>query len=87
MHKVDAIKELCSDLLYNQGIHCQEIMNHLSILAALIESDITQEGCDDWFERGMSETVMYIRENVALCSNRTLDDVYLLLLEVSGTVH
>ena len=56
MQKVDAIKELCSELLYNPGIHSQEIMNHLSISAGLIESDITQEGCDDWFERSMSET-------------------------------
>ena len=87
MKKVNAIKELCSELLYNPGIHSQEIMNHLSISAGLIESDITQEGCDDWFERGMNETARYIREKVALCSNRTLDDVYLLLLKMSGTVH
>jgi hypothetical protein len=87
MQKVNAIKELCSELLYNPGIHRQEIMNHLSLSAGLIESDITQEGCDDWFERSMRETAGYIREKVSLCNNRTLDVVYFLLLEMSGTFH
>jgi hypothetical protein len=87
MKKVNDIKELCSELLYNPGIHSQEIMNHLSLCAGLIESDITQEGCDDWFERSMSDTAGYIRKKVSLCSNRTLEDVYFLLLGMSGTFH
>ncbi len=62
MQKVDAIKELCSELLYNPRIHSQEIMNYLSISAGLIEIDITQEGCDDWFERSMSEMARYIND-------------------------
>lgn len=87
MKKVAEIKGLCSELIYNPGIHSQEIIKHLSLSAGLIENDITQEGCDDWFERSMSDTARYIREKVTLCSNRTLDDVYFLLLEMSGTVH
>ncbi len=87
MQKVKAIKELCSELLYNPGIHSREFMKHMSLSAGLIESDITQEGCDDWFERSVSDTAGYIREKVHLCSDQTLDDVYFLLLERSGTVH
>lgn len=87
MKKVDAIKELCSELLYDSGIHSQEIMKHLTLSAGLIENDITQEGCDDWFERSMNETARYIRGKVCLCSNKTLDDVHFLLLEMSGIVH
>jgi hypothetical protein len=87
MQKVDDIKELCSELLYNPGIHSQKLMKHMILSAGLIENDITQEGCDDWFERSMSETALYISKKVSYCSNRTLDDVHFLLLEMSGTVH
>jgi hypothetical protein len=87
MKKVDAIKELCSELLYDSGSHSQKLIKHMILSAGLIENDITQEGCDDWYERSMSDTAGYIREKVALCSNRTLDDVHFLLLEMSGTVH
>jgi hypothetical protein len=87
MQKVDDIKKLCSELLYNPATHDQEIMKHLRLSAGLIESDISEEGCDDWFERSMSETAMYVRKKVSLCSNRTLDDVYFLLLEISETLH
>jgi hypothetical protein len=44
MQKVDDIKELCSELLYNPDIHSQKLMKHLSLSAGLIENDITQEG-------------------------------------------
>jgi hypothetical protein len=87
MRKVNAIKELCSELVYNSEIHNQKIKNHLSLSAGLIESDITQEGCDDWSERSMCETAGYIREKVSLCSEQTLEDVYFLLVEISRTYH
>jgi len=87
MKKVHAIKKLCSELLYNPDIHSQKLMKHMILSAGLIENDITQEGCDDWYERSITDTAGYIRGNVSLCSNRTLDDVHFLLLEMSGTVH
>jgi len=87
MEKVDAIKDLCSDLIFYPVIFNQDIATHLMVSAGLIENDITKSGCDDWFNRGMIETARYIRENVASCSDRTLDDVYFLLLQMSGTVH
>jgi hypothetical protein len=87
MKKVDDIKVLCSELLYNSENHSQKLMKHMTLSAGLIENDITQEGCDDWFEKSITDTAGYIRGNVSLCSNRTLDDVHFLLLEMSGTVH
>lgn len=87
MRKVDAIQRMCLELLCNPEVPSKEFKNHLSISAGLIESDITREGCDDWFEKDISETASYIREKVELCSGGTLDDVYLLLLRSSGTMH
>ncbi len=87
MRKVDAIQKLCLEVLCNPETPSRDVMNQLSMSAGLIESDITQEGCDDWFERDVSETAGYIREKVGLCSPRTQDDVYVMLLKASGTPH
>lgn len=87
MKKVDAIKELCSELLYDSGNHSQKLMKHMILSAGLIENDITQEGCDDWYERSITDTAGYIRKKVSSCSRKTLDDVHFLLLEMSGTEH
>ena len=87
MKKSMAIQEMCSEILYNPGTLSQKMMNHLSMSAGLIEHDITQEGCEDWFERSTTEAASYIRDMVPSCSERTLEDVYFLLLEMSSTVH
>lgn len=87
MKKSKAIQEMCSEILYNPGTINRKLMDHLSMSAGLIEHDITQEGCDDWFERSTTEAASYIREKVSSCSERTLDDVYFLLMEMSATVH
>lgn len=87
MRKVDAIQKMCLELLCNPETPSREMMNQLSISAGLIESDITQEGCEDWFERDISETAGFIREKVAFSSPRTQDDVYVMLLKASGTLH
>jgi len=86
MSKADVIRKMCLELLSSPEIPSSEVLNHLSISAGLIESDITKEGCDDWFDKSMSETASYISEKVRLCSNTTLDDVYLLLLKMPGTM-
>lgn len=87
MKKCRAIQEMCSEILYNPTALGQKLVDHLSMSAGLIEHDITQEGCDDWFERSSSEAARFIREKVSSCSERTLDDVYFLLLEMSVTFH
>ena len=86
MNKIDAIKEYCSDLLYSSEVN-QVARKHLILSAGLIENDLTNEGCGDWFERDMIETARYINENVSSCTHQTLDDVHLLLLEIKENVH
>ncbi|MGD0819417.1 MAG: hypothetical protein ABSA71_01570 [Desulfomonilia bacterium] len=34
-------EELLSEMLYNPGIHSQEIMDHMCIAAGIVEDDIT----------------------------------------------
>jgi hypothetical protein len=88
LKKVAAIKKLCSGLLCNSEEHSHETKKHLIFSASLIENDITQEGCEDWFVRGSKEAALFVMEKVSKCSNKTLDDIYFLLLETSSsTVH
>jgi hypothetical protein len=87
MRKIDEIKELCSNLIGNPYTLDKKVIDHLCVCAGLIENEITQEGCDDWWERSAADTAQYIRKQVPLCSERTLEDVYFLLLEMSTTVH
>jgi len=88
LKKVDDIKKYCSGLLCTEE-HSQEEKKHLIFSASLIENDLTQEGCEDWFERSSKEAALYIMEKVSKCSNKTLDDIHFLLLErsLSSTVH
>jgi len=86
LNKIDAIQEYCSDLLHSSEVN-QVARKHLILSAGLIENDLTNEGCGDWFERDMIETARYINENVSSCTNQTLDDVHLLLLEIKENVH
>jgi len=64
MKKVDAIQKMCLELLSSPETPSSEILNHLSISAGLIESDISKEGCDDWFDKSLSETAGYISKKV-----------------------
>jgi len=41
MEKVEAIKDLCSDLIFYPVIFNQDIATHLMVSAGLIENDIT----------------------------------------------
>lgn len=88
MKKTDAIRKFCSVLLDNSDTHSQEDQKHLIFSASLIENDLTQEGSSDWYDKSSKEAALYIMEQVAKCSDKTLDDIHFLLLETSSsTVH